>query len=168
MLTCSPRPGNKGLEATLTLEEASGAINEIFRRDLRRSNFYKPTHLLQALTTAAVVAYARPFVVSRGNANFADRAVPGSLLRVLTSSEREFHNRLLIIRNTEVAHSDADVADVSIEVFSEGHGGNSLVTRAPFTRDQLRSWLQMITKLNEEMHARFETLRTVLPHNVWL
>jgi ribosomal protein L16/L10AE len=61
----------------IDLEEARGAINEVIKRNLRRASTYQPTPLLQALTTALVVAYTRPFVMSRGSAAFADRTVPG-------------------------------------------------------------------------------------------
>ena len=30
MLTCSPRPGNKGLEATLTLEVENGRLKRMY------------------------------------------------------------------------------------------------------------------------------------------
>ncbi|MFY7942508.1 MAG: hypothetical protein ACOVOX_16525 [Burkholderiaceae bacterium] len=152
----------------IDLEEARGAINEIIRRNLRRASTHKPTPLLQALTTALVVAYTRPFVMSRGSVTFADRAVPGSILRVFSSDERAFHEHLVQMRNREVAHSDADVTEVSLEVFPDGHGGISKVARDPLSRPQLRQLLRMIEKLESELQMRFEALRNELPNNVWL
>lgn len=152
----------------IDLEEAKGAINEIFLRNLRRPGTHKPTHLLQALTTALVVAYTRPFIKLRGNAAFADRTVPGALLRALASNERAFHNHLLEMRNREVAHSDADITEVRLELIPEGHGGICRVTRDPLTRPELRLLLSMIEKLEAELQVRFELLRTKLPLNVWL
>ncbi len=152
----------------IDFEEAKGAVNEIISRNLRRARTHKPTALLQSLTTALVVAYTRPFVMSRGNPAFADRTVPGSLLRVFTSNERKFHEQLLTMRNREVAHSDADVTQVSLELIPDGHGGICRVTRDPLSRLQLRMLLVMIDKLEGELHERFEELRTKLPLNVWL
>ncbi len=152
----------------IDLEEAKGAIEEILKRDLRRSSIHPPTPLLQSLTTALIVAYARPFVLSRGDPHFADRTVPGSLLKVLTPLEQKLHEHLISIRNKEVAHSDADVTEVSLELLNGGHGGICMVTRAPFNRTQLRLLLRMIGKLQNELERRFELLRGQLPLNVWL
>lgn len=152
----------------IDLEEAKGAIKEIIGRNLRRPGTHAPTSLLQSLTTALVVAYCRPFIMSRGSPGFADRTVPGSLLRVFTSNERAFHNQLIEIRNREVAHSDADVTEVTLELLPDGHGGICKVTRSPLSRPQLRMLLAMIEKLECELQARFEALRMKLPLNVWL
>jgi hypothetical protein len=152
----------------IDLEEAQGAINEIIKRNLRRPGSYKPTPLLQSLTTALVVAYTRPFVMSRGNPAVADRTVPGSLLRVYTADERAFHEILVTMRNREVAHSDADLLQISLEVFPEGHGAVCKVARDPLSRPQLRALLRMIDKLQGELELRFEALRAKLPHHVWL
>ena len=152
----------------IDLEEAKGTANEIITRNLRRARTHRPTALLQSLTTALVVAYTRPFVMSRGNPAFADRTVPGTLLRVFTSNERAFHEHLVMMRNREVAHSDADLTEVSLELLVDGHGGISRVTRDPLLRPQLRLLLAMIEKLEGELQKRFQELRTKLPLNVWL
>lgn len=86
--------------------------------------------LLLALNTALVVTYARPFVSSRGT-SVAEKALPGSLLRAFTSEEREFHELLIQLRNREVAHTDADYLELSIEVFEDGDGGILRAIRAP-------------------------------------
>ena len=90
------------------LDEARATVEELLRARLPLPRQDPPSALLMALTTALVVAYARPFVNTRGESKFAERSVPGSLLRVLTSKQREAHNYLLNVRNREVAHSDAD------------------------------------------------------------
>ena len=138
----------------IDLEEAKGAINEIITRNLRRASIYKPTPLLQSLTTALVVAYTRPFVVSRGDQSYADRTAPGSILKVLTSEERRFHNLLITMRNREVAHSDAEVTQVTLELIPDGHGGICKVTRDPLSRPQLRALLAMIEKVEAELQQR--------------
>lgn len=110
---------------TIDLEEAKGAINEILTRNLRRPGTHRPTVLLQSLTTALVVAYTRPFVTSRGDSTVADKTVPGSLLRVFTSEERAFHDEVIKIRNREVAHSDADLLQIALEIFPDERAGSA-------------------------------------------
>jgi hypothetical protein len=123
--------------------------------------------LLLALNTALVVSYARPFVSSRGT-SVAEKAIPGSLLRAFNSKEREFHELLIRLRNREVAHTDADYIELSIEVFEGGDGGIFKATREPLRRPALRALLRMIAKLEESIENRCEELRGQLPQNVWL
>lgn len=150
------------------LREAQATIGEILSSDLPYPRRKEPSPLLTALTTALVVSYARPFVNSRGQLVFADRSVPGSLLRVLTSLERELHDALIDVRNKEVAHSDADVLELAIELFPGGDGGICRVTRHPFRRVELHALNRMIEKLVAEIGRRCGDLRKELPLNVWL
>ena len=151
----------------IDLEEAKVMTAELIARKISIPRTKPPSGLLLALNTAIVVAYARPFVSSRGE-SIAEKAVPGSLLRVLSSEEREFHDRLAELRNKEVAHSDADFIELAIEVFPEGDGGVLRATRQPLRRPALRVLLRMIEKLEREIESRCEQLREHLPHNVWL
>lgn len=123
--------------------------------------------ILLALNTGIVVAYSRPFVSSRGT-SVAEKALLGSLLRVFTSEERAFHEHLIQLRNKEVAHTDADYLELSIEVFPEGDGGIFKAQREPVRRPALRLLLRMIAKLEHAIEARCEELRTRLPNNVWM
>ena len=150
------------------LREAQATIKEIIEAKLPYPRRKEPSPLLAALTTALVVSYARPFVNSRGQSVVADRTVPGSLLRVFTALEREMHDALLGIRNREVAHSDADVLELSLELFDGGDGGICRVTRQPFRRVELHALNRMIEKLLAEIGRRCEGLRKELPLNVWL
>jgi len=152
----------------IDLEEAKGTIEEILGRNLRYPRSKGPSALLQALTTALVVAYVRPFVDSRGQSAVAARTVPGSLLRVLSSRERAFHDWLVITRNREVAHSDADILEISLEVFEGGDGGVCKVARDPLRRLELRALRRIIEKLENEIERKCEELRLHLPHHVWL
>lgn len=151
----------------IDLEEAKDAASELLSRRLTLPRTKAPSGLLLALNTALVVSYARPFVSSRGS-SLAEKAVPGSLLRVFTSVEREFHEALVEVRNKEVAHSDADYIELSLEVFDGGDGGICRVTRQPLRRSALRALVRMIEKLEREIEARCEQLRVRLPQNVWL
>jgi len=150
------------------LREAKATIEEILKSNLPYPRRKEPSALLIALTTALVVSYARPFVNSRGQSAVAERTVPGSLLRVLTPRERELHNALVDMRNREVAHSDADVLELSITLFPNGDGGVSRAPRHPLRRIELRALNRMIEKLTDEIERLCDGLRTQLPLNVWL
>src|SRR5450830_325797 len=152
----------------IDLEEANASIDEILTRNLPYPRRKAPSPILQALTTALVVAYARPFVNSRGQSLAAERTVPGSLLRVLSSRERALHDELVDIRNREVAHSDADILEISIELFSDGDGGICKVARNPLRRPELRALHRVIEKLEGEIERRCEALRAVLSLHIWL
>lgn len=151
----------------LDLEEAKGIAAELLLRKIPLPRSRPPSGLLLALNTALVVAYARPFVNSRG-VSVAEKAVPGSLLRVLSSEEREFHEALVDIRNKEVAHSDADFIELFIELNDGGDGGILRATRQPLKRPAIRALIRMIEKIDGEIDRRCEELRTKLPLNVWL
>ena len=153
--------------ARIDLQEAKSVAGELLERKipLPRSNL--PSGLLLGLNTALVVAYARPFVDSRGT-SVAERAVPGSLLSALTSQEREFHQLVLELRNKEVAHSDADMLELAIELYDGGDGGILRATRTPMKRSAIRTLIRLIDKIEAEIDKRCEELRTKLPLNVWL
>lgn len=151
----------------IDLEETRETIDELIGRKLPLPRRQRPSPLLQSLTAALVVNYARPFVTSRGH-SVADRAVPGSCLRVLTSDERKTHDALIDIRNRQVAHSDADILEILIEVFPDGDGGICKVTRSPFRQSELRQIRRIVTKLEAEIERNCEELRPHLPHHVWL
>lgn len=150
------------------LHEAKATIEEILRSNLPYPRRKEPSALLIALTTALVVSYVRPFVNSRGQSAVAERTVPGSLLRMFTSRERELHDALVDMRNREVAHSDADVLELAITLFLDGDGGISRIPRHPLRRVELRALNRMIEKLADEIERHCEELRKQLPLNVWL
>jgi len=150
------------------LDEAKATVEELLRARLPLPRQNPPSALLMALTTALVVAYARPFVNTRGESKFAERSVPGLLLKVLTSRQREIHNYLLNIRNREVAHSDADRSEIYLNLYQEGHSAIFRVVRAPFLRAELRDIQRIITKLLKEVDRWCEELRYVLPLNSWI
>ncbi len=79
--------------------------------------------LVIALNMAAIVAYARPFLDTRGE--LAHNRLPGKILRILSTEEKELHDTVLEDRHTMMAHSDAD-ANVTIPLVLDT-GGRSLV-----------------------------------------
>jgi len=79
--------------------------------DLYRNYPRENRHLVIALNMAAIVAYTRPFLDSRGE--LAHNRLPDRVLRQLTAEEMVLHETVLNDRNTMMAHSDAD-ANLSI------------------------------------------------------
>lgn len=150
------------------LDEAKAIVEELLRARLRLPRKDLPSPLLMALTTAVVVAYARPFVNTRGESKFAERSAPGSLLKLLTSRQREAHDYLVNIRNLEVAHSDAERSQIYLKLYPDGHGAMFRVARAPFLRSELKDIQRIITKLMGEVDRRCEQLRRFLPLEVWM
>jgi hypothetical protein len=150
------------------LEEAKATVDELLRARLPLPRSRRPSPLLMALTTALVVAYARPFVNSRGSTLEADRTVPGSLLRALTARQRLIHNALVEMRNRDMAHSDADLLELHLILHPDGDGAILRATRNPFLRDELRDIRRIIEKLEAEVDRRCELLRQALPLEVWI
>ncbi|MGI0503481.1 hypothetical protein [Burkholderia cepacia] len=150
------------------LDETKATTEELLRARLPLPRRDPPSALLMALTTALVVTYARPFVNTRGESKFAERSAPGSLLRVLTSRQREIHDYLLIMRNREVAHSDADRSEIYLKLYPDGDGAIFRVARVPFRRAELKDIHRIVTKLMAEVDRRCDELRRVLPLGVWI
>lgn len=156
------------LLARIDLEEAKAALVELLERKIPLPRRALPSPLLLSLTTALVVAYARPFIHSRGASSIAEKAVPGVILKPLTSKQRELHEALLELRNKEIAHSDADILDISVRLFPDGDSAIFKNVREPFMRNTLRSIFRIIEKLEVSIDQRCEELRCDLPHQVWL
>jgi len=109
-------------------------------------------HLVIALNMAAIVAYARPFLDSRGE--LANNRLPGKVLRILSVEEKELHETVLKDRHTMMAHSDAD-ANESIPLVIET-GNRSLVIpknasayETPLTADAMKLLQGISLKLRE-------------------
>jgi len=153
--------------AVIDLEEAKAALDEILRARIPIFRREPPPPLLLSLTTALVVAYARPWIDSRGQ-SVADRAVPASLLRSLTSNQRKTHDFLLHLRNKEVAHSDADVLDLHLRLYPDGHSAIFRTSREAFTRADLKYIRRIIEKLESEIDRRCVELRATLPNDTWI
>ena len=153
--------------AQIDLEEAKAALDEILRARIPIPRRERPSPLLLSLTTALVVAYSRPWVYSRGQ-SVAERTVPASLLRSLTSRQREAHNFLVDLRNKEVAHSDADILDLHLRLHPDGHSAILRTSREAFRRSELRDIRRIIEKLEAAIEHRCEELRPDLPNEAWI
>jgi hypothetical protein len=120
-----------------------------------------------ALTTALVVAYARPWVHSRGQ-SAAERAVPAALLRCLTARQRQAHDYLIELRNREIAHSDGDVVDLHLRLVYNGDSAILRTAREGFRRAELKDIRRIIQKLDAAMDKRCQELRRILPNYQWI
>ncbi len=154
--------------SSIDIEEAKATVEELIARRIALPKNGIPSGLLMALTTALVVSYSRPFINSRGQSEIADKTVPAVLLRSLTSKERVMHEEILSIRNKEVAHADADIFEISIRLFKDGHGVIFKNVRSPFTQRELKLILKMIEKLEKSFDLRCEELRAELPLYAWM
>jgi hypothetical protein len=153
--------------AETDLEEAKAALDEILQARIPIPRRERPPPLLLSLTTAMVVAYARPWVYSRGQ-SVAERTVPGSLLRNLTARQREIHDYLIELRNREVAHSDADILDLHLRLLRDGHAAILRTSREPFRRTDLAQIRRIIEKIEKAIVRRCEDLRSILPNEEWI
>lgn len=115
-------------------------------------------HLVIALNMAAIVAYARPFLDSRGN--LAHNRLPGKVLKILNEDERAVHETVLEDRNTMMAHSDAD-ANLSIPLVMETITGNILVPQnaSPYATPLLPEAMQMLRNMSGKLQEYCFTLR---------
>lgn len=86
----------------------------------------KNRQLVIALNMAAIIAYARPFLDSKGD--LAHNRLPGKVTKILTDDELEVHEAALQDRNTMMAHSDAD-ANVSVPLVVEIGGKPKVVPK---------------------------------------
>jgi len=137
----------ENIQRQLGLDDESYGKLKLFNRILISYNDFKQAHeiasllidrnlyeeypaknrqLVIALNMAAIVAYARPFLDSRGE--LAHNRLPGKILRNLSAREREIHDTVLEDRNTIMAHSDAD-ANESIPLVMELQGRRVVVPK---------------------------------------
>lgn len=153
--------------AKIDLEEALATVDEILRARIPIPRREPPPPLLMALTTAMVVAYSRPWVHSRGQ-SVAERTVPASLLRCLTSRQRQAHEYLIELRNREIAHSDADIVDLHLQLFPDGDSAILRTSSEAFRRAELLDIRRIIAKLQGAIDKRCSELRAVLPNRQWI
>ncbi|WP_457653186.1 hypothetical protein [Rhodocaloribacter sp.] len=124
-------------------------------------------HLVIALNMAAIVAYSRPFLDSRGE--LAHNRLPGRILRNLSTEEQELHKVVLKDRNTMMAHSDAD-ANEAIPLVMETERGpvvipkNTSAYATPLLPEAMRALKELALKLQERCFSlRLEMEPAVIP-----
>jgi len=105
-----------------------------------------------AFTTTMIVAYCRPFVVGKGNIKF-----PKRLLQ-FTMAQQELHNRLVVLRNKEHAHTDGSTYVVT--PFKGAISSIQTLRATYFDPDEITLFLEMTSGLNDRIKMRMEEIRS--------
>lgn len=88
------------------------------------SPYYR--NIKQGLLISAIVAYARPFLDSKGDD--ASHRLPGNHKSILKGSERDLHQQLIDLRCKAAAHSDSYSKPVGHLGFPRAGGHSTLYT----------------------------------------
>ena len=118
--------------------------------------------VLHALNLAVIVAYSRPFKVSRGQ--LALKTLPKEILSGFDNEQIKIHQQVLKDRDTMMAHSDADANNVIPQVLDLGHRKILLPTNAspyatPLLPEVMEKLSTMVYQLQEkayEMRMKIE------------
>ncbi len=97
------------------LNECRGYLNRLLGLNNEPAVPASDKTLRQALMTAAIVSYVRPFSGNRPAADVEAR-LPADFEARLSEKQRNLHKHLIQLRNREFAHSDPDVSDVKVSV----------------------------------------------------
>lgn len=108
----------------------------------------------RAYTTAIIVAYSRPFSGNRDRHGKRD-TIDERYVRTLSSPQRAVHDRVVGLRNSTFAHSDASAHDVRVTDTKDG----GLVTLShdplvPLEKSEVECLLTnmcMFRELNEQL-----------------
>lgn len=128
---------------------------------------YRIKLLWEALNSAMIIAYCRPF---SGNDRRASRKIPDlppRFLKGLTSEETEMHEAAISDRDTLLAHSDSDAWSMRI-FFQEFPSGRKLLVplshdvRAPLTHDAVHTLRGICGKLMDQLMAERRVLEREL------
>lgn len=137
----------------------AGEIAELLLEgDLYKNYPRENRQLVIALNMAAIIAYARPFVDSKGK--LAHNRLSGKVLRILNEGERKVHNVVLEDRNTMMAHSDAD-ANISIPLVLEMDGRKILYPKnaSPYAVPLLPESMKVLSKISFKLQEHCFALR---------
>lgn len=115
-------------------------------------------HILIALNMAAIVAYSRPFLDSKGE--LAYNRLPGKVLKKLNPKEIEVHQAVLNDRNTMMAHSDAD-ANISIPLVMETNDRKIVIPQnaSPYDTPLLPEAMQLLSDMALKLREHCFALR---------
>lgn len=114
--------------------------------------------LVHALNLAVIVAYSRPFKVSRGQ--LALKTLPGDVLSGFDEEQMKIHQQVLSDRDTMMAHSDADANNVIPQVLDLGHRKMLLPTNAsPYETPLLPEAMKKLSAMAYELQERVFEMR---------
>lgn len=139
-------------------KQAGGIAELLLEGDLYKNYPRENRQLVIALNMAAIIAYARPFVDSKGK--LAHNRLSGKVLRILNEGERKVHNVVLEDRNTMMAHSDAD-ANISIPLVLEMNGRKLLIPKnaSPYAVPLLPEAMKMLSEISFKLQEHCFALR---------
>lgn len=126
--------------------------------------------VLNGLSMALVVSYARPFLNNKDSESFPATSKPRlNVNRILNETEKKHHEELINLRNTELAHSDSGSHETkqSLRTPSVGAERISITLQRrvgmALTKGQTELTLLIVKKLIEEVMKLKQELRAVLP-----
>lgn len=134
------------------LDHARAAINRLLGLNNETPVPLDDETVRLALLTSAIVSYARLFASGRSTSTVPS-CLPRGFRKRLTEERRALHDRMLVLRSREFAHSDAAVADVKVGIWSDP----SIQVLVPISR-KLRSYsvsdadLRVLDAILAEVH----------------
>lgn len=139
-------------------KQAHEIASLLLEGDLYRNYPRENRHLVIALNMAAIVAYSRPFLDSKGE--LAHNRLPGKVLQQMNSKEMEVHQAVLNDRNTMMAHSDAD-ANISIPLVMETDDRKIVVPKnaSPYATPLLPEAMQLLSDMAFKLREHCFALR---------
>jgi len=115
-------------------------------------------HMVHALNLAAIVAYSRPFKVSRGQ--LALKTLPEDILSGFDEDKMKIHQQVLNDRDTMMAHSDADANNAIPQALDLGHRKILMPTNAsPYAVHLLPEVMETLSTMAYELQEKVFEMR---------
>jgi len=154
------------LVSYIDFKQAAHISSHILAAKLHCDYPEKDRHILQALSCAMIIAYARPFSGNRGTKAML-AALPERFLSGFAPDERALHQVVMKDRNELLAHSDHSAWQLRLSVIRSSGRSPMLVplhrdTRAPLDEKHTRMFVDMAHKLMEAMLAERRALEKEL------
>lgn len=121
-------------------------------------NYPKNRALVHALNLTVIVAYSRPFKVSRGQ--LAAKSLPDEILADFDEQQMEIHRQVLLDRDTMMAHSDADANNVFPQVLDLGNSKMLLPMNAsPYATHLLPEVMKKLAEMAFILQEKCQSIR---------
>ncbi|MGK0249191.1 MAG: hypothetical protein ACI910_001929 [Oleispira sp.] len=114
--------------------------------------------LVHALNLAVIIAYSRPFKVSRGE--LALKTLPEDFLCQFDEKKMKIHHQVLNDRDTMMAHSDADANNAIPQALDLGHRKILVPMNAsPYASHLLPDVMDTLSKMAYELQEKVFEMR---------
>jgi hypothetical protein len=114
--------------------------------------------VVHALNLAVIVAYSRPFKVSRGQ--LALKTLPKEILSGFDNEKMKIHQQVLKDRDTMMAHSDADANNVIPQVLDLGDRKILLpINASPYAIPLLPEVMEKLSTMAYQLQERVFEMR---------